>query len=68
MIDFGRYVSQTEGFVNESNGINEWTQQQPTSTINDIPSLISISTTPPPIIPTNVSQKIIIPSPVIKDE
>jgi hypothetical protein len=69
--NFGRYVSQTEGFVNESNGINEWTQQQPpssTSTINDIPSLISISTTPPPIIPTNVSQKIIIPSPVIKDD
>jgi len=63
--NFGRYVSQTEQCMNESNGINEWTQP---STVNDIPSLISISTTPPSIIPTNISQKIIIPSSIIKDD
>jgi len=71
--NFGRYVSQTEQCINESNGINEWTQPPPpppssSTTVNDIPSLISISTTPQPIIPTNISQKITIPSSIIKDD
>jgi hypothetical protein len=64
--NFGRYVSQTEQCINEPNGINEWTQQ--TSIINDIPSFTSISTTPSPILPTNIKQKIIIPPSIIKDD
>jgi hypothetical protein len=48
--NFTRYISQTEECTDEPNGINEWTQQSPTI-INDIPSLMSISTTAPsPII------------------
>lgn len=77
--NFGRYVSQTEQCMNDSNGIDEWTQSPPssstttttatttTTTIADIPSLLSIQTTPP-IGSTNVSQKIIIPSALIKDD
>jgi hypothetical protein len=68
--NFGRYISQTEQCINESNGINEWTQPPPpppsssSSTINDIPSLIS----PSPIIPTNNPQKITVPSSIIRDD
>ena len=71
-IDFGRYVSQTEQCMTESNGINEWTQapsSSPPPPINEIPSLLSIPTTPPSIIPPTVQQqKITIPSSIIKDE
>jgi len=70
--NFGRYVSQTEQSTDEVNGINEWTQPTPSaSTINDIPSFLPTSTTQsPPIITTNISQKIMIPPPplAIKDD
>ncbi|CAF3551098.1 unnamed protein product [Rotaria sordida] len=66
--DFGRYVSQTELCMDESNDNNEWTQQQQRQTsaskVNDISSFIS--TPPPPITSTNISQKITIPSAIIK--
>lgn len=65
--NFGRYVSQTEQCINESNDINEWTQPS-SSTINDIPSIISIPPTSSPIISTNIPQKITIPSSIIKDD
>jgi len=62
--NFGRYVSQTEYTMDESNGLNEriQTQQKPT-----IPSLMSLSITPPPIITTNIQQKPAIPTSVIKE-
>jgi hypothetical protein len=69
--NFGRYVSQTDLYLDEPNDLNEWTQPQPTSstTVNDIPSLMSISTTPSPIIATNIPQKITTaPPPIIKEE
>ncbi|CAF1115722.1 unnamed protein product [Rotaria sordida] len=66
--NFGRYVSQTELCMDESNDNNEWTQQQQRQTsaskVNDISSFIS--TPPPPITSTNISQKITIPSAIIK--
>jgi len=71
--NFGRYVSQTEQCINESNGINEWTQPPPpppppSSTINDIPPIISVPTTTSPILSTNIPQKITIPSSIINDD
>jgi hypothetical protein len=67
--NFGRYVSQTESCVNETNDTNEWIPSSSTTTINDIPSFITISTTPTsPIITTNVPQKLPIPSTMIKDD
>lgn len=71
MIDFGRFVPQTEQCMSESNGIDEWTQPSPpisSSTTNEIPSLLSTQTTPPPIIPTSIPQKPTISSSIIKDE
>jgi hypothetical protein len=68
LIDFGRYVSQTEQCINESNGINEWTPPPPSSTINDIPPIISVPTTTSPTLSTNIPQKITIPSSIINDE
>lgn len=67
--NFGRYVSPTEQDINEPNGINEWTPPAP-ATINEIPPLISLSTTPPPppVIPASISQNIPIPSSIIKDD
>jgi hypothetical protein len=66
--DFGRYVSQTEPYVNETNGINEWIPPPPSSsaTVNDIPSFISIPTSP--IITTSIPQKLPISSTIIKDD
>jgi len=56
--NFGRYVSQTEYSMDESNGINERIQTQQKSTINNIPSLMSLSiTAPPSIMTTNTQQK-----------
>jgi hypothetical protein len=72
--NFSRYVSQTEQCMNDSNGIDEWTQPPPppsssstTATINEIPSLLSIQTTPP-IVSTNIPQKITIPSAIVNDD
>jgi hypothetical protein len=65
--NFGRYVPQTESSVDESNPINERTQTQQNSTINNIPSLMSLSITPPPIMTTNTEQKSTIPPSVIKE-
>jgi hypothetical protein len=65
--NFGRYVPQTESSVDESNPINERTQTQQKSTINNIPSLMSLSITPPPIVTTNTEQKSTIPQSVIKE-
>jgi hypothetical protein len=67
--DFGRYVPQTESSVDESNPINERTQTQQKSTIDNIPSLMSLSITPPPpIMTTNTEQKSTIPPSVIKEK
>jgi hypothetical protein len=67
-LNFGRYVSQTEQSIDGSEGITEWTQPpSSSSTINDIPSLMSIPTTPP-IVLTNIPQKLTIPSSIIKDD
>jgi hypothetical protein len=62
--NFGRYVSQTEQSMDESNNINEWTQtqQQQQTATNNIPSLMSISITPPII-----QQKPTVPASVIKE-
>jgi hypothetical protein len=80
--NFGRYASQTELCMTESNGINEWAQAPPppppsttitttatNTTINDIPSLISVqTTTSPSIISTNNAQKMPIPTTIITDD
>jgi hypothetical protein len=63
--NFSQYVPQTEQSMDESNNINEWTktqQQQQTTTTNNIPSLMSISVTPPII-----QQKSTVPASVIKE-
>jgi len=54
--NFSRYISQTEYSMDESNGINERIQTQQKSTINNIPSLMSLSITPS-ITTTNTQQK-----------
>jgi len=60
--NFGRYVSQTEYSMDETNVTNERIQPQQKSTI---PSLMSLSITPPPLImTTNIQQK---PTSVIKE-
>jgi len=65
--NFSRYVSQNEQYTGESNGGTfEWTEKQQNSTINNIPSLMSISI-PSPIMTTNILQKSTIPSSVIKE-
>jgi hypothetical protein len=61
--NFGRYVSQTEYSMDETERIQ--TQQKPL--INNIPSLMSLSITPPSITTTNTQQKSPIPSSVIKE-
>jgi len=45
---FGRYVSQTEYSMDESNDLNEQTHIQQKITTNHIPPLMSLITTPPP--------------------
>jgi hypothetical protein len=66
--NFGRYVSQTDYDMDESNDIKERTQtQQKLITTNNIPSLMSLTVTPPPIITTNIQQKSVIPPSVIKE-
>jgi len=65
--NFGRYVSQTEQNLDDQNDINEWAQL-PTSTINDIPSLMSIPTVPPLIITTNIPQNTTIPSSIVAED
>jgi hypothetical protein len=58
IIDFGRYLPQTEQSLDEPNGIHDWTQSP--SITNDIPSLMSLSTAPPSIITTNMTPTAII--------
>jgi len=61
--NFGRYASQTEYSMDETERIQ--TQQKPL--INNIPPLMSLSITPPPIITPNTQQKSPIPPSVIKE-
>jgi len=62
--NFGRYVSQTEYSMGES----EQTQAEQKPAINNIPPLMSLSITlPAPIITTNTQQKTTLPPSVIKE-
>jgi len=62
--DFGRYASQTEYAIDEI----EQTQTQQKPLINNIPPLMSLSITPPPIITTNTQQNPPTPPSVIKEK
>ena len=61
--------------MNETNEANDWTppappQPPPSTAVQDIPSLLtSTATPPPPIIPTKVAQKVVpTTATMIKDE
>ncbi|CAF1175310.1 unnamed protein product [Rotaria sp. Silwood1] len=64
--NFGRYASQTEFSMDELNDINERTQIQQIITTNNIPSLMSLSITPP-ITTKNNQEKSTIPTSIIKE-
>jgi len=64
--NFSRYAPQTEYSTDDANGINERMQTQQKSTINNIPSLMSLPITPP-ITTTNTQQKPTISTSVIKE-
>jgi hypothetical protein len=67
--DFGRYALQGEYSMNKPNDIHEPTQpqqQKPTPT-NNIPSLMSLSITPP-IMATNIQPKSTTATSVIKEK
>jgi hypothetical protein len=66
-LDFGRYVSQTESSIEQSSDNNQWIQTQQQPTTNNIPSLMSLSITPP-LITTNIQQKSVVPTSVIKEK
>jgi hypothetical protein len=66
--NFGRYALQGEYSMNKPNDIHERAQpQQQKPTLTNIPSLMSLSITPPPIMTTNTEQKSTIPPSVIKE-
>jgi len=65
--NFGRYVSQTEYTMDELNDTNERTQiQQQKITTNNIPSLMSLTITPPTMT-TTIQQKPTVSPSVIKE-
>jgi hypothetical protein len=64
--NFGRYVSQTESSIEQSSDNNQWIQTQQQPKTNNIPSLMSLSITPP-LITTNIQQKSVVPTSVIKE-
>jgi hypothetical protein len=66
--DFGRYALQGEYSMNKPNDIHERAQpQQQKPTLTNIPSLMSLSITPP-IMTTNIQQKSTTPTSVIKEK